>query len=248
MNARRINNRERAIREAMIQLFALQIRLGASIDEVHEIARASIRLASGEVLSKANESEDLDAHQYASVLRTWHRDTRFLSTEGFPKHLDVRGRNSLRTLVSVHYPRRQFDLVLQALAHTHLIRRDKSGRWYPTAKHAVFPSLSEELLAHLSEGVARFIETMTRNVETQDKRDLLFERSCKVRRLPVSAGPDFREFVNGQAVAFLEAVDDWLEGRVEEGRTKDERKCTAGVFAFAFMDDSKKRLRQIRNF
>jgi len=247
MNARRSNNRDRAIREAMIQLFALQIRLGASIEEVHAIARASIRLASGDVLSKTNEMEDSDAHQYASVLRTWHRDTRFLSSEGFPKHLDVRGRNSLRTLVAAHYPRRQFEMVFQALAHLRLIRHDKKGMWYPTAKHAVFPTLSEELLAHLSEGIARFIETMTRNVETQSKGELLFERSCKVRRLPISAGSDFREFVNGQALAFLEAVDDWLEGRVEEGKMSDETKCTAGVFAFAFMDDLMMRHRQLRN-
>lgn len=244
MNARRINNRDRVIRQAMVQLFALQIRLGASIEEVQAIARTSIRLASGNVFSKTNGVGDSDVHQYASVLRMWHRDTRFLSSEGFPKHLTATGRNSLRTLVSAHYPRSQFEMVTQSLAQAELIKRDKKGRWYPVAKHAVFPSLSEELLAHFSEGVARFIETMTRNIESQDKREALFERSCKVRRLPVSARPEFREFVNGQALAFLEAIDDWLENRVEEGKLSRERKCTAGVFAFAFVDDDRRRSRQ----
>lgn len=247
MNARRSNNRNKVIREAMVQLFALQIRLGASIEEVQAIARTSIRLASGDVFRRSNDVEDSDVHQYGSVMRMWHRDTRFLSSEGFPKHLALTGRNSLRTLVLVHYPRSQFEMVIQSLAQAELIKRDKKGRWYPVTKHAVFPSLSEVLLAHFSEGVARFIETMTRNVETQDKREVLFERSCKVRRLPLSARLGFREFVNGQALAFLEAVDDWLESRVEEGKKSRERKCTAGVFAFAFMDDVTARQRQLRN-
>jgi hypothetical protein len=247
MNARRNKNRDRAIRTAIVQLFALQIRLGASIEEVHAIARTSIRLASGDAISEGTNSENKDAHQYASVLRMWHRDTRFLSNEGFPKHLGVSGRNSLRTLIASHYPRRQYEMVIQALAQAELIKRDKKGRWYPTGKHAVYPSLSDELLAHLSEGVARFIDTMTRNVEIQEKGELLFERSCKVRRLPVSAGPDFREFVNGQALAFLESVDDWLENRVEEGKVSGAKTCTAGVFAFAFMDELTKRQRQFRN-
>ena len=247
MNARRKNNRDKVIRQAMVQLFALQIRLGASIEEVQAIARTSIRLASGEVFSRSNDVRDSDAHQYASVLRMWHRDTRFLTNEGFPRRLAVTGRNSLRTLVSAHYSRSQFEMVIQSLAQAELIKRDTKGRWYPITKHAVYPSLSEELLAHFSEGVARFIETMTRNVETQDKRAVLFERSCKVQRLPVSAKPDFREFVNGQALAFLEAVDDWLESRVEEGKLSRERKCTAGVFAFAFVDDVAKRQRQPRD-
>ena len=247
MNARRSNNRDKVIRKAMVQLFALQIRLGASVEEVQAIARTSIRLASGDAIRRSNDVEDSDAHQYASVLRMWHRDTRFLSSEGFPKHLAVTGRNSLRTLVSAHYPRSQFEMVIQSLAQAELIRRDKKGRWFPITRHAVFPSLSEDLLAHFSEGVARFIETMTRNVETRDKREVLFERSCKVRRLPVSARQGFREFVNGQALAFLEAVDDWLESRVDEGRMSRERKCNAGVFAFAFMDDVTARKRQLRN-
>ena len=138
MNARRNKNRDRAIRKAIVQLFALQIRLGASIEEVHAIARTSIRLASGDVISEGTNSENTDAHQYASVLRMWHRDTRFLSSDGFPKHLGVSGRNSLRTLIASHYPRRQSEMVIQALEQAELIKRDKTGNWYPTGKHAVY--------------------------------------------------------------------------------------------------------------
>ena len=236
MNARS-KNRDRVIREAMIQIFALQLRLGASIEELKATARNSIRLASSCAIDGTRDVVSPDVQQFGSLLRTWHRDTRFLSKEGFPKHLGSVGRNSLRTLVYAHYPKEQYDLVISSLRQSRLIRRDSRGRWFPTTKHAVFPSLSDELLAHFSEGVARFIETMSRNVVTQDKDEALFERSSKVRRLPVSAAPAFRQFVNGQALAFLEAVDDWLEGRVEMGKKTKERKCTAGVFAFAFMDD-----------
>lgn len=236
MNARS-ENRDRVIREAMIQIFALQLHLGASIDELKTTARQSIRLARGCAIADVRGGANPDVQQFGSLLRTWHRDTRFLSKEGFPKHLGSVGRNSLRTLVHAHYPRRQYDLVVSSLKQSRLIRRDSRGLWFPTTRHAVFPNLSDELLDHFSEGVARFIETMSRNVVTPDKGEALFERSSKVRRLPVSAAPAFRQFVNAQALAFLEAVDDWLEGRVEMGKKSKERKCTAGVFAFAFMDD-----------
>lgn len=236
MNAR-IENRDRVIREAMIQIFALQLRLGASIEEVKASAHNSIRIASECAIDRLRDGTNPDVQQFGSLLRTWHRDTRFLSKDGFPKHLGSVGRNSLRTLVYAHYPMQQYESVIRSLRQSGLIRRDSSGRWFPTTKHALFPSLSVELLDHFSEGVARFIETMSRNVVTPDKEEALFERSSKVKRLPVSAAQAFRQFVNGQALAFLEAVDDWLEGRVEMGKKSKEKKCTAGVFAFAFMDD-----------
>ena len=242
MKSRR-EKRDRVIREAMVQLFALQLRLGTSIEEVNSLAQSSIRLASRSAIGKLDDVADADVYQFAGILRTWHRETRFLSKQGFPRRLAIEGRNSLKALVYAHYPKQQFDAVLNSLRRTGLIRRDRQGKWFPTARHAVFQSLSKELLTHFSEGVARFIETMTRNVETEGKEEVLFERSCKVARLPISAGPEFRNFVNGQAAAFLESVDDWLEGRAAIAKKSREKKCEAGVFAFAFMDDIPKRKR-----
>jgi hypothetical protein len=118
-----------------------------------------------------------------------------------------------------------------------LIEERRRDRWVPTAKHARISELSQETLAHLSEGVARFVETVTQNISASSKDDLLFERSCKVTRLPKSEASAFREFVRQQAFTFLIAVDDWLESRVAKNQKVRKQTCTAGVYTFAFIDD-----------
>lgn len=233
----RRNEQKRVIREAMIRIFALQLQLGASSEDIQAAASNCIADAIRSVRVSRIDDDHSDVQGFGSLLRSWHRDSRFLSIEGFPRHLRLEGRNSLKSLICAHYPRDQFSAVVQALTRAGLIKRDNKGQWFPTTRHAVFPTLSAELLVHFSEGVAKFIETMSRNVTARNKEEVLFERSSKVRKLPISRAPEFRAFVNSQALAFLEAVDDWLENRVEEGKGSRERKCTAGVFAFAFMDD-----------
>jgi hypothetical protein len=165
-------------------------------------------------------------------LRTWPK---YLSSDGFPRPLRVEGRNGLRALVSQYFPQ-SGDRILSALRAAGLIKEVSKGLWAPTAKHAVFPLLNAELLDHLAEGVSRLVETVISNVTTQRKEDVLFERSAKVRKFPVSAAPEFREFVKCQAMAFLGAVDDWMEAREESAKGTRGKKCTAGVFTFAFMD------------
>ena len=235
MNANR-KNRDKVICEAITQLFAMQLRFGASIEELSNAARTAIRAANRTNLAETLAHSDPDVQGFGSLLRCWHRETRFLSLEGFPRHLSREGRNGLRSLVNMHYPRQHFDSVFNALRRSGLIKQDEKLKWFPTMKHAVFPTLSSELLAHFSEGVARFVETMTRNVGARSKEEVLFERSCKVTSLPPSAAPEFRRFVNGQALAFLEAVDDWLENHSKPTKSST-RKCAAGVFTFAFIDD-----------
>jgi hypothetical protein len=121
-----------------------------------------------------------------------------------------------------------------------LIRKVKGNSWLPTGRYAVFPHLTSELLDHLSEGVSRLVETIIGNVTTDNKEEVLFERSAKVRQFPANAASDFRKFVDNQATAFLAAIDDWMESQAELARNKRGRKCTVGVFTFAFMDRLRK--------
>jgi hypothetical protein len=244
MNVSR-NDEKRVLREAMVQIFELQLRLGGSVDDARVLAQSCIRDASRLVLRHPDGTENIDVEKFGSLLRSWHRKTRYLTREGFPRHLALEGRNGLRSLVNAHYPRSHSDSVIRSLRLSGLIKLDGRGKWFPTTKHAVFPALTRELLVHFSEGVSRFVKTMARNVKTRNRDETLFERASTVSKLPVSAGPEFRAFVNRQALVFLEAVDDWLEGRVEESKRSREKKCAAGVFAFAFIDDLTERRRAI---
>jgi hypothetical protein len=236
-NSSRRNEQERVIKEALVQIFALQMRQGKSTEVVNQGARKCILDAAKAVQISRAGNDDSGVQRFGSLLRTWHRETRYLSDEGFPRSLGVEGKHGLKGLICSQYPKDQFSTIFRALKNAGLIKQDKKGKWFPTTRHAVFPTLSAELLVHFSEGVARFIETMTRNVTARNKSEVLFERSSKVQKLPISKAGEFRNFVNAQALTFLEAVDDWLESHVEEGKSSRERKCSAGVFAFAFLDE-----------
>ena len=228
--------RQRAIQEVLVQLFGILLCSGKSDDEVRECAISSIKTAKHELRTPLTLSDDSDAQDFGSILRTWHRSAKFLSTDGFPRALRIGGKSGLHALIGMYFPQSQVGQIFFALRTAGLIKEIKRGQWVPTGKHAVFPLLNGELLGHLSEGVSRLVETVITNVTAERKEDVLFERSAKVRRFPASSAPEFREFVKNQAVAFLSVVDDWMEAREEAAKGIKGKKCTAGVFTFAFMD------------
>jgi hypothetical protein len=234
---KRPNEREQLVREALVQLFGLQLCAGAAANDLTAFASSCIAEAARNHYVRTNKEDVFDAQDYGSVLRTWHRESPYLSPTGFPRPLSTGGKYGLRRLIERYYPGDLYLPVLASLRDAGLIREQGAGKWIPSEKCAVFPRLNDELLAHLSEGVSRLVETVTQNVTARSKEDVLFERSAKVRAFPISAGLEFRKFVNDQASAFLGAVDDWLESRAATSIRSRKRKCTAGVFAFAFMDD-----------
>lgn len=232
---RTVDDLEYYAREAITQLLGLQIRAGTSIKSLRKLTADCVAVASKDAFGP-NVQKGLGLHRLGSVLRTWHKETQYLTREGLPRSLGIKGKFGLRSLISTHYPRGKFEAVFAKLKKTGLIEERSGDRWAPTAKHARISELSQETLAHLSEGVARFVETVTQNISAPSKDDLLFERACKVTRLPRSEASAFREFVRQQAFTFLIAVDDWLESRVTKIDKVRKQTCTAGVYTFAYID------------
>jgi hypothetical protein len=232
---------QRAIQEVLIQLFGILLCSGKSDEELHTYTISCIAAAKHEMQSPLTFADGTDAQDFGSILRTWHRNSKYLSSDGLPRELRLEGKNGLRALIAQYFPQPQIGKIFLALRTAGLITEIKKGRWLPTGKHAVFPRLNNELLGHLAEGVSRLVETVIANVTAERNEDILFERSAKVRSFPASAAVEFREFVKNQAIAFLNAVDDWMEAREEAARATRGRKCTAGVFTFAFMDNTERR-------
>jgi hypothetical protein len=244
MNRRDKNRREesdRFLRQALVGFMGLVLRAGTSASELRAISAQCAQRAVEESSSNGREP-GLDIHRLASILRSWHKETRYLSTDGYPSPLLLSGKTGLRSLIGAYYPPSKMGVVFNTLKRAGLIRRHGKSRWVPTEAHVRMATDSQETLDHVSEGVTRFLETVANNVNARSKRDLLFEQSCKVRRLPTSERGPFRAFVRQQAIAFLTAVDDWLEARVESGsrRRSKQRTCTAGVFTFAYIDPALK--------
>ena len=222
------------VEEAVVQLLALKLRSGSTFAEVEEFVKDCLAKVDSMKLDSPS-YRGLDIHRLGSVLRSWHRESKYLTFDGLPRPLPLQGRASLKTLVRTYYPKTKFETVFKRLAETNLIKRTEANEWLPSSKTARISQLSHETLEHLSEGVARYVETVTRNVTAQREQDVLFERSCKVTRLPAAEFNAFREYVGNQALAFLTAVDDWLEGRNTRPSTTQRALCTAGVYTFAYL-------------
>jgi hypothetical protein len=170
-------------------------------------------------------------------VRTWHKGTRFLSADGKPKPLLVQGKNGLKSLIRIHFPNHKFDDVFAILRKSRLIQRKKGGRWLPTENHARISMVTPESLFHFAEGVARLAETVIKNTTSSNKSSLLFERASTVPRLPLEASNEFKKYAKVQGMAFLSAIDDWLESRTLKKPVMSRSTCQAGVYAFAFLGE-----------
>ena len=180
-----------------------------------------------------------DIHAIADVLRSWHTQTAFLTTEGLPRPLPIRGRLSIYRLIQMHFPRAKVESVISTLKESGLIVRSGRSSWLPAERHARIPKAKTEIIRHLAEGVARLAETVVRNTQSGRGGDLLFERACKVFHLPLSEAASFRKYVQKQGLLFITSVDDWLESRVASSKKGKRETCAAGAFGFAFIDDNK---------
>ena len=238
---RDLRESDRFLRQALVGLLGLKLRSGATIDELRQLIDECLELADGDS-GFGVEQQGLDIHRLGSVLRTWHKEARYLSNDGLPLPLPLSGRAGLRGLIKTYYSKSKVDVVFETLKRAGLIKKYARSYWLPTEGHARISANSQETLDHVSEGVSRFLQTVLNNVNSRSKASLLFEQSCKVRRLPTSKAPAFKVFVRQQAIAFLTAVDDWLEARVEGANRKHGRSktCAAGVFTFAYLDSVEK--------
>jgi hypothetical protein len=227
-------NSDHYVEQAIVQLLSLKVRAGASIAELTDFAQSCVAKARRATSQEAH-YVGLDIHKLGSVLRTWHKDANYLTADGLPKPLRVAGRHGLRSLIKKHYPTAAFSDVFKRLLDTRLVSRHGDEKWIPSERTARITQLSHETLEHLAEGVSRYVETVTRNVTAKTDDDVLFERSCKVTSLPEAQFGAFRDYVGQQALAFLSAVDDWLEARNRPSGRRNVQVCTAGVYTFAYV-------------
>jgi hypothetical protein len=234
IRSRKSQKAARIVREAVVQLFALKLAAGASQEELRYFADQCIDRALKKMSAESDRATKTDYHRIGSLLRAWHRETKYLSKEGYPKPLRLAGTPGLNELARRFCSADGAKSVVDSLKRGRLIRQDRSGRWIPNGKQVVVPYVSQAMFEHIAEGVARFVETVTRNITNDDRESSLFERSAKVHRFPHSRLSEFHVFVERQATAFLSTIDEWMEVRADEATKTRGRKCEVGVFTFAF--------------
>ena len=145
---------KKVVREAMVKLLELQICSGVPAKVLARLVHECLDEARQSTRLRPRNDELFDAQDYGTVLKTWHKEAKYLSADGFPRPLPTTG---LRRLIQRYYPKTPVLPILKSLRDARLIKKCRNGKWLPTEKCAVFPRLNDALLAHLSEGVSRLV-------------------------------------------------------------------------------------------
>jgi|SRR6478609_3415313 len=190
----------------------------------------------------------------AEVIRIWHRDGRFLDREARPKPLRLtRGPRSLGALVRKLDPNADHKQSIRTMRAVGLIRRLPDGRYVPTAESVTIDHLHPLAIEHVAKSVVRLVSTVCRNTDPARQSIPLIERYAYVPDLSKSEAIAFAEFTRNQGMAYLEAVDDWLERRRTRRLPKHRRESegdgiAAGVHTFAYLGDSGASLPKRKNW
>lgn len=185
----------------------------------------------------------------AEVMRIWHRDSRFLDREANPRPLQLnRGSNCLVALVRKLDPAGDPMNSISVMRAVGLIRRLSDGRYVPTAESVKIDHLHPLAIEHIAKSVVRLVSTVCGNTDPSRKSIPLIERYAYAPDMSKKEAAAFAEFTRNQGMAYLEAVDDWLEQRRVKVKTPIRRNTSvaAGVHLFAYMDDYGSRTR-VRN-
>jgi hypothetical protein len=179
----------------------------------------------------------------AEVMRIWHRDIKFLDREANPRPLQLnRGSNSLVALVKRLDPAGDPASSIRVMRTVGLIRRLPDGRYVPTAESVKIDHLHPLAIEHIAKSVVRLVTTVCRNTDPTREAIPLVERYAYAPDMSKKEALAFAEFTRNQGMAYLEAVDDWLEQRRVKRRGASAGKArgssvAAGVHLFAYMDD-----------
>jgi hypothetical protein len=123
-----------------------------------------------------------------------------------------------------------------------LIRRLPGGKYLPTAESVTIDHLHPLAIEHVAKSVVRLVSTVCRNTDCNRRAMPLIERYAYVPDLSSTEAEAFAEFTRSQGMAYLEAVDDWLERRrarrLPKARQRQEGDgIAAGVHLFAYLGD-----------
>src|SRR5262245_53923865 len=116
---------ERDIQRAVATMLSLKLRSGSSPEELKRFVNVCLDRAINEHRPSPS-GKMVGLYQIARVLRTWHLETRFLTTNGQPKPLKMKGKGGLRSLILCHFPARMVSLVLTTMKRNGLIRLKRS--------------------------------------------------------------------------------------------------------------------------
>jgi hypothetical protein len=177
------------------------------------------------VLRKRAESAEPPAPLYVSkasqILSLWHLDPEFADREGRPRPLPLQGdTGSFAQLLRKSGAGDVRPItVLRELLDAKAVRKRDDGKLEALMRNYIPRPTDEQLIRLWGTVLADVADVYVHNMSRSPRSPTRFERAAKNNRMPLSAAPAFREFLEREGQAFLERADAWLaENAVEDGK------------------------------
>lgn len=188
------------------------------------LTRRDVRLQR-ERLARAQPVASAYSSKGSQILSTWHLDSEFVDSNGRPLILPVRGEGTtfatlLRRAGAGDVPPAT---IMRELLSARAIRKTEEGHLEALTRNYIPKATDEQLIRLWGTVLSDVAYTYAHNITRSPKTLARFERAAKNNRIPVSASPAFRAFVEREGQAFLERVDAWLAEN-EAAETRDAPK------------------------
>jgi hypothetical protein len=177
----------------------------------------------------------------AQLLRAWHRDSRYIDHEAKPRPLHLtKGGANLSAVIRRIDASADPSQVVRSMKAVGLIRRTSNNRYVPTSETAIVDKLHPLAVEHVTKLVNRLVSTVSRNTNRDRDSLTLIDRHAYTADLNSADRVAFAEFTRSHGMAYLEAIDDWLEQRRVRRRPGSRagiKGVAAGVYLFAYLGD-----------
>lgn len=171
------------------------------------------------------------------VLSAWHNEKSYTDGQGVPLVLAQSGPvPSFESLCAKYGGDIPATTMLKELLNTGAIERTEDDRLKVILRYFLPAIHDEEILRFAVARICDLTDTVNNNVFPGKDKTPRFGGAADNDHIPASAIPDFKEFVDDRAQAFLEEIDGWLSKNAVDKDTKDSELVRLGVGVFAIED------------
>jgi hypothetical protein len=190
------------------------------------LARREVR-KQREALQSAPEPLEGYVTKGSLVLTAWHIDPEFLDGKGKPIPLharrDDKGNDKGDGVTFATLVRRcggadvPNSTLLRELRSAGAVRQRPDGRYEPLMRTYIPHAMDEQMIRLWGSVISDVATTYAHNLTRTGKTPARFERAAVNAKIPRSALPEYRKFLEQEGQAFLERLDVWLsEHEVKE--------------------------------
>jgi hypothetical protein len=126
--------------------------------------------------------------------------------------------------------------LLRELRAAGAVHKLADGRWEPLTRNYLPHTIDETVIRLWGSRMTDVATTYVNNLTRTAKVPARFERAALNDRIPKSALPEFRKFLDQEGQAFLERLDAWLTENEAKSDTPDDQVIRLGAGVYHIQD------------